>query len=641
MQYKLKILIIDDNAADAAILKRFFGKINQWELEINVSHSGAEALSVNQAFNADIIFVDYLLVDESGIDVIERFIPVFSNCYFILLTGYGNEMVVTRAFRAGATDYLNKDELSPDSLERTLRHIVQKKETEQKLKQTETKLKRIIESTETGLILIDEKSIILQANEPFLKIIGVENFNQIENQSLYQWIDIDEITNCEKAFVFCIRQNTLSGFETVVNHTSGRKVNVLIDAITEQTKDGIYISALCKNITERKIYEKELKTAKIKAEESDNLKSAFLANMSHEVRTPMNAIIGFSNLLSHPELSDCERKDYVEHIVSSGNSLLHIIDDIIDISKIVANQLSIVKEKCYLNKILYELHQQFNEKIKDNNAVKISLTKRMPDSNFAIINDPFRIKQVISNLLDNAIKFTDKGEISFGYDIDLVKNSIAFFVNDTGIGIPSEKLSMIFDRFTKFDNHPEKIYRGSGLGLAISKSLINLMGGDIYVSSALGEGTSFKFTLPYIPSKEQNMNDFQIAIPNDQFIWKDKNILIAEDEETNYLFLSIILQKTQANLFWAKNGLEAVDFCKKNRIDMVLMDIKMPVMHGYDATKEIKNNHPGIVIIAQTAYAMSGEKDQIMHSGFDDYISKPIKKNELLKLIDRFFNQAK
>ncbi len=643
MNSTIKILIIDDNPADASLLKRFLSRISLWTFDIKTALSGAEGFSLNEAFNADIVFVDYLLSGETGIDVIDLFAPKYFNTSFILLTGFGSESVVTKALRAGASDYLNKDELSPDTLERTLRHIVQKRQTEEKLRQTETKLKRIIENTDTGLVHVDEQLNIIEVNDPFLKLIGEERSDIVINQNITNWIENKHINQFQDAFKKCIGNGIIHNFETVFQKSEKKQVCILINATTEESSQGIVISALCRNITERKQYEKELKAAKIKAEESDRLKSAFLSNMSHEIRTPMNAIVGFSNLLVQDDiLTDEERVEYLQHIASSGHTLLHLIDDIIDISKIVAEQIKIMYDKCYVNKMLQELFAHYKEVLKGNPNVELILNKANSDNDFGFITDQHRFKQIITNLLENAVKFTETGKIEYGYTIEKeieTKNNldyIRFYVRDTGIGIPKDKQHLVFERFIKIDSDPNRIFRGSGLGLAISKSLVELMGGRIGVNSEFGKGSEFYFILPFTQNKG-NIGVEKVMETKDTFNWEGKLILVAEDEDTNYMFLEILLRKTKAKIVWAKNGEEAVEFCNNNKVDIVLMDIKMPLMHGYEATKIIKSTKPETIIIAQTAYAMSGEREQIIQSGFDDYISKPIKKNELFRLIEKHF----
>ena len=389
----------------------------------------------------------------------------------------------------------------------------------------------------------------------------------------------------------------------------------------------------------------ELIIAKNKAEESDQLKTAFLANMSHEIRTPLNAIMGFSGLLT-PNLEKEILNNYINIINNSGAQLLSIINDIIDIAKIEAGQIKIENSECNLNSFLKELvtskKQRFLEERIENKKIKLSLGN--DDKNFTILTDCTRLKQVIINLVNNAIKFTEKGEIEFGYygpgktnNKKVQENELLFFVKDTGIGINIDQQEIIFERFRQVENSLTKRYGGTGLGLAISKSLVVKLGGRIWVESEVGKGSIFYFTLPHITQKEKKL---KIAEKTIIPIKKGKTILIAEDEPSNYQILKILLSETKSKLIWARNGQEAIDMFTENKdtIDLILMDIQMPVKNGLVATREIKAIRKDIPILVQTAYALSGDKERFLDAGCDDYIAKPIEKNLLFEKIGRLLS---
>ncbi|MCD4746872.1 MAG: response regulator [Bacteroidales bacterium] len=379
---------------------------------------------------------------------------------------------------------------------------------------------------------------------------------------------------------------------------------------------------------------KNLKIAKKKAEESERLKTAFLSNLSHEIRTPMNAIIGFSNLLSEPNITDNEKDKFIKHINNNGNELINIIDNIIDIAKLETGQVRILETEFKLNKELYDLYVTLNKnkKTEGKENINIILKKTNKDVNFTILTDPLRIKQIFANLLNNAVKFTNNGSIEFGYTFINAK-TLLFYVKDTGIGIPGDKLEVVFDKFRQGDDSSTRKYSGTGLGLAISKNIINLLGGEIYVESELGRGTSFSFTLPYKPVKQ--ITD---AMPvNNMYKWNNKTILIAEDVESNFELIKTVLRKTKAKILWAKNGKEAVEECKTNdNINLILMDIRMPEMNGLIATSKIKQFRKNIPIIAQTAYAMVEDEIKSINAGCIAHISKPIKPKLLLSKINKY-----
>jgi signal transduction histidine kinase/ActR/RegA family two-component response regulator len=388
---------------------------------------------------------------------------------------------------------------------------------------------------------------------------------------------------------------------------------------------------------------RKLKKAKDKAVENDRLKSVFLANMSHEIRTPMNAILGFSNLLLKENISEENKKEFARLIIENGNDLLNLINDIIDISKIEAEQLKINITKCNLTELMKDIYLYYNDLIMHDKMhrpeVELKLICDQKGEDTYILSDPHRLRQILSNLINNAIKFTYAGKIEFGFK-NSYNNKIKFFVKDTGIGISRDKLDSIFERFKQVEDPYTKKYNGSGLGLSIAKQLVELLGGNIWVESKEGTGSSFYFTIPSgYKSTEKLKDDDTIDGSSHDYNWKDKVILIAEDEKANFIYLNTILSKSNARIYWAVDGAVAVRLCKKKHIDLVLMDIKMQGMNGYEATKKIKSMNPDIPVIAQTAYAMSDDIEKLMKAGCNDYITKPIKINELLPLINKNFQK--
>lgn len=381
---------------------------------------------------------------------------------------------------------------------------------------------------------------------------------------------------------------------------------------------------------------KDLEIAKNKAEESDNLKSAFLANMSHEIRTPMNAIIGFSNLLNDRDIESGQKKELTSLIVKNSNSLLNLIDDIIDIAKIEAGQLKINLKECTVKALLNDLLLEFSEIANTNENLSIKIDTKPIDKDIKVLADPYRLEQIFKNLLSNAIKFTEKGAIEYGYNLSS-DNSTVFFVKDSGIGLSPEQQKNIFSRFTKVENDRQKIYRGAGLGLTISKYLVEMMNGKLWVESELGKGSIFYFSLPMVDNIEENKTQAKQKNNSQNFSWNNKTILVAEDEESNYKFLEMIIKKTNAEILWAKNGVQAINICNGTYpIDLILMDIKMPEMSGLEAIKEIRKSKSDIPIIVQSAFAMPEDRDQSFNAGATDFISKPIGKEKLLKTINKY-----
>jgi signal transduction histidine kinase/ligand-binding sensor domain-containing protein/ActR/RegA family two-component response regulator len=378
----------------------------------------------------------------------------------------------------------------------------------------------------------------------------------------------------------------------------------------------------------------ELVKAKINAEESDRLKSSFLANISHEIRTPMNAIYGFSSLLNDVSLEADEKAQFLSIINTNCESLLGLIDDLLDISMIEANILRIKKGKLDVDIVLNELEEKFQHK--NTKKIEIEFVNRAENFHLQIFNDEVRFVQIFTNLLNNAIKYTEIGQVKFGYEVyeDLVR----FYVSDTGIGIDSSQIDRVFKQFYKIETDKQKQYRGTGIGLTISKKLVKLMGGEIWVESIVNQGSVFYFSLPYIKENDSMMK--QELSENRKITWLNGiTILIAEDDPTNFRLLNAMLKPSGGNIYWAQDGQEAVSFIKNKPVDekcIVLMDIKMPVLNGYEATKQIKLIDEKIPVIAITAYAQLADKEKIMSSNFNGYIAKPFNLETLSSVLSKF-----
>ncbi len=382
---------------------------------------------------------------------------------------------------------------------------------------------------------------------------------------------------------------------------------------------------------ERTTSENALKNAKEKAEEADHLKSAFLANMSHEIRTPLNGIMGFSDLINKPGISKEKRKAFSKIIKENSRSLLNLINDIIDFSKIEAGQLKLNYKESNINNLINDVYSntQMNPLFKQKENIAFHKKTALNDLDATINTDPFRVKQVLINLVNNAYKFTEEGSIELGYE--KAGCFIQFFVKDTGMGIDEEQQKIIFERFRQGDDTLNREYGGAGLGLSISKALVEMLGGDIYLRSTLNQGTTFFFTIPY-EKTERKEND----IPENKIFSVNltgKNILVVEDDKNTFPLIEEIINPTNAKILWAKNGQEAVKICQNNNIDLVLMDIRLPVMDGYEATRKIKAINKTLPVIAQTANAMSEQKTKALEAGCDDYIAKPYTEKEILQAI--------
>ena len=389
------------------------------------------------------------------------------------------------------------------------------------------------------------------------------------------------------------------------------------------------------DITELKKIQNDLRKAKNKAEESDRLKSAFLANMSHEIRTPMNGILGFADLLFNEKLEESERKEYVKIIQRSGHRMLNTINDIIDLSKIEAGQVDLHLSSANINNGLHYLYEFFHPET-SYKKLDFIVENDLADEKAEIILDHEKVAAILSNLLKNAIKYTNKGQISFGYEI--VENMIQFYVKDTGIGINKSRQKAVFDRFVQEDLTITKAYEGSGLGLSISKGFVELMGGKIWLKSERDAGSEFYFRIPFEAS-DRKKSVVTKSGTNTSIMEQLKNvtILLVEDDESALYFLEELLKNRCKKILEARNGREAVELCKSNpEIDLILMDIKMPELDGFEATRLIREFNQKVIIIGQTAYALVGDKKKVIDAGCNDYITKPINRNELFDKIQLY-----
>ncbi|MEL6719574.1 MAG: ATP-binding protein, partial [Bacteroidota bacterium] len=382
-----------------------------------------------------------------------------------------------------------------------------------------------------------------------------------------------------------------------------------------------------KDLVEKK---QEIFKAKEKAEENDRLKSAFLANISHEIRTPMNVVMGFSDQLLEKEVSREDRIEYAEIINSSSQRLLDIVNDILDLSKIETNQIEVENKAVNLSQLLEELHYLFRQ-MADEKKLQFVLDDDLGKGDFYCITDEVKIRQILINFLSNAIKYSESGQIQL--KCRLLGEHIEFCVKDTGIGIPREFQQVIFDRFRQIETHMSK---GTGLGLAISKGLAELLNGKVCVNSVEGKGSSFFLNIPYISIQESlivngNSASNKLAINFHHF--DKKRILIAEDELLNFKLLEVIFKDLNVEIVWVQNGVEAVKKVDEESFDIVLMDVKMPVMDGLEASRKIRITHPHLYIVAQSAFAYKEDQELAIEAGCDYYLTKPIDKDKLLSVI--------
>ncbi len=426
-----------------------------------------------------------------------------------------------------------------------------------------------------------------------------------------------------------IGQIALANKQSGFNESDKQSINNLCD----------YIAPLLHSKFKEDKYIHELLEAKEKAEESDRLKSAFLAKMSHEIRTPMNGIMGFSEMLQEKEFSKDERDKFLNIIHSRTHHLLNIINDLVDVSKIEANQLTLNFQQFCLNDVMKELYRVYKNQLntEEKSHIELKVNASLDHDNSFIYSDPSRFRQIMDNLLNNAIKFTHEGSIEFGYELTS-EDQLLFYVKDTGIGIPIDQQKQIFERFRQADDTTSRAYEGTGLGLTISKNLVELMGGEFWMDSKEGEGSVFYFTLPCETQQTAGKEEVKEEVP-DETEGEDKTLLVIEDDPTSLEYMKALLEPGGFNIVACTTGKEGYEaFLNNSEIDLILMDIKLPDTTGLELTRKIRSSahHSDVPIIAQTAYAMSEDARKSLDAGCDDYISKPIDKKKLLAKMYKF-----
>lgn len=507
------------------------------------------------------------------------------------------------------------------------------------------KLLQALEQIPAAVFITNLDFIVIYANKKSIEVTGYESSEMVGKTPNL----LNPALNSEEAVEQIKLQLAAKGswageFENIKKDGTKYFESIRISAIKNHRGVITHFVMLKNDITNQKNLEKQLIDTTRRAEQSDNLKSAFMANMSHEIRTPMNAIIGFSEMLKNNDFSQEEKEQFVDLVLENSRSLMSKLDNIIDITKIETGKLKLNKSLCSANKILYDhyyLLLKNKEKI-DKTNIEIIPRQYIENENFLFISDAYRIGQVLQNLLENSLKYTFGGAIEIGYRLEKNdgKEWIDFYVKDTGVGIPPEQVTGLFEKFRITGSDAKNTSIATGFGLYISKNVATLLGGDLTFETNVGNGTTFHLKVPYLQADSQKFASRKIETNAHKraLHYPGKTVLIVEDEEANFKLLEVMLRKTGVKIKRAFNGKQAVDYVTDGSpVDLVLMDVRMPIMNGYEATEMIKKYDPSIPVIIQTAFAFSNDKEKGFGSGCDEYLSKPIKASDLYVLLDKFF----
>lgn len=509
-------------------------------------------------------------------------------------------------------------------------------ETKRKVAMDELrKLSQAVEQSPATVLITDLNGNIEYVNKKFTEVTGYSQKEVIgKNPRIFN------SGNQSKELYQQLWQNITTGKEWFGELLNKKKDGSLyweqasLSPIKDENGKITHFLGVKEDITEKKKQEIQLLNALEKAQESDRLKTAFLHNISHEIRTPMNAIVGFSNFLKDPELSFESRKKYSDIVIKSSNQLLSIITDIISIATIESGQEKILENEIKFNTLLKLVYDQFKEEVLAKN-IDFNVQLALSNEEDGIITDETKLMEIITNLVGNALKFTSKGFIKMGYIVK--ENRLEIYVEDSGIGIPSTMHEEIFDRFSQVEKTSTRFFGGSGLGLSISKGYAELLGGNIRLQSEVGKGSIFYVTIPFKKVLKKDFLGEEVNIIKEFTLEEAKTILVAEDEDFNFMLIEELLSDSNMNILRAKTGVEALEICKLNlQIDLVLMDIKMPEMNGIEATKEIRKFAPTLPIIAQTAYSTLLDKQKVAEAGCNDVLVKPFNRDELIAKINKF-----
>lgn len=630
---QLKILFLEDSLQDMELFSKM---ISNAGFNINMIHVDTEKEFKNNLLTEkyDLILSDFSLIGFDAFSALEISKQICPETPFICVSGSIGEETAIELLKLGAVDYVLKDrpERLPYAIKRALEERDIKKAHQiasDALQESEEKFRNIFQFHSAVKLLINpEDGAIIDANNAAAEFYGW-SIETLKSMHIFQinTLDHNELRK-EMTNVLNLQKKR---FEFIHQKSDGSLVDVEVYSNKITIKGKPYLYSIIHDISEKRKILKDLINAKEKAEESDRLKTAFLNNISHEIRTPLNSILGFGQYLAEADLPQNERMEMYDHLQRSSNRLMNTVDDYVDIALIVSSNVT-AHFKDFLIQPFFDDFIAKTYNLCDHSKVEYVIEAPLEVSNVILHSDKELIYKILFKLLDNAIKFTTRGSITCGYKVE--DNYIEFFIKDTGIGIAKEKMDLIFKMFSQEESSMTRGYEGSGLGLAISKGLIDLLHGVIQVSSIKGVGSIFSFKIPNSPGLLNQPNSIQEFHKESSV---KPVILIAEDDDLNFLYMETLFLRTGFEYYHAVNGADAVEMCKNNpSINIIFMDIKMPVMNGIQATKLIREIRPDIPIIATTAYAQTGDAERFLAEGCSDYLAKPIRKEKFLEIIRKY-----
>ncbi len=631
-----KILLIEDNPGDARLVEIYLSASDLRHCEVVHATTLREGITLlEQEVEYAAILLDLTLPDSRGFETLERLVAGFPKNNIIVLTGVADKELGIKAVKAGAQDFLVKSGFDSDQLAKSLRFSIERKKILQRLEETQ-------QLANIGNWEYFQESGAFRASDELYRIFGLPLRQRLPIAS-------PDLASSPLALLADLHQTALlegsARQDARFLTPDGAERFVTLQCLVTFTEDGHRVlHGIVQDVTERRKAE-EIRKASELARRSARMKEQFLAGISHEMRTPMNAILGMSHLLLQMGLPD-EQLRMVESIRSSSSILLGVVNDILEISAIQHGKVVFERTPFALNPLLQELINVMQYKAQEKDLfLELYCAPTLPD---LLLGDKLRLNQVLYNLVGNAIKFTDHGHVRISVDPlpasdDRVR--LRFSILDTGIGIQQDQLEAIFDTFTRIQ-HKHRIYEGTGLGLSISKQLIDLQGGRIWAKSRPGEGSEFLFELPFEKAQASALAALQPP-PSDEYLPPDAHfrLLLVEDHPLNQLVASKILRRKWENLSLSivENGAEAIDLFRREAFDLILMDIQMPVMDGYETTRYIRTNmepeKSRIPIIAMTAHAHIAKDEKFRSYQLDDFVLKPFEPDDLYLKISKYIKR--